>query len=123
MGDQVKPDAEVVTHNALGHVLDHPHVQVRTADFKDSSRTGGRGPVYTRHQHQYCDNSAMMLGILFSLKIMESFKIEVATHFGVTPLLSMRTVSLESSQSCRSVDARCKGVFKEIGSGWTPGIS
>ena len=40
MGDQVKPDAEVVTHNALGHVLDHPHVQVRTTYFKDSSRTG-----------------------------------------------------------------------------------
>ena len=34
MGDQVKPDVEVVTHNALGHVLDHPHVKVRITDFK-----------------------------------------------------------------------------------------
>ena len=29
------------------------------------------GPVYTERQHQRCDNSAMMLAILFSLKSME----------------------------------------------------
>ena len=33
------------------------------------------------------------------------FQNRVATHFGVTRLFSMRTVSLASSQSCRSIDA------------------
>ena len=28
-GNAGKPDPEVVTHNALGHVLDHPHVKVK----------------------------------------------------------------------------------------------
>ena len=29
----------------------------------------------------------------------------VATHFGMTPLFSIRAESLASSQSCRSIDA------------------
>ena len=39
------------------------------------------GPVYTKPQRQHCDNSAMTLAILFSLKTMELLKIGVATHF------------------------------------------
>ena len=38
----------------------------------------------------------MTLAILFSLKIMESLQDRVATHFRMTPLLSIRTVSLAS---------------------------
>ena len=92
MGDQVKPDAEVVTHNALGHVLDHPHIQVTTADFKDSSRTGGRGPIYNKFQRQCCNNSAMILALLFSLKTTALLENGLQPYSGVTLLFSMRTV-------------------------------
>ena len=51
-----------------------------------------QGPVYTKRQRQRCDNSAMMLQNGF------------ATHFQASPLISMRTESLMSSQSGRSVD-------------------
>ena len=47
-------------------------------------------PVYIKRQSQRCNNSAMKLAILFSLKTMELLQTEVATHF---------------SQSCGSVDA------------------
>ena len=63
------------------------------------------GPVYTKRQHQRCDNSAMTLAILFSLKTMESLQTGFATHFQATLLFSKRTVSLASSQSFCSVDA------------------
>ena len=43
--------------------------------------------------------------MLFSLKTMESLQNEVATHFQVPPLFSMRTESLVSSQSCHSFDS------------------
>ena len=33
-----------------------------------------QGPIYTKRRRQCCDNSAMMLVILFSLKTMESFE-------------------------------------------------
>ena len=46
----------------------------------------------------------MILVVLFSLKTLDLLQNGVATHFWVTPLSSMRTVSLASSQSCRSVD-------------------
>ena len=36
------------------------------------------GSVYTKRQRQRCDNSAMMLAILFSLKTMESLQNGVA---------------------------------------------
>ena len=51
------------------------------------------GPVYTKHQRQCCDNSAMTRQNGF------------ATHFQASPLISMRTESLVSSQSGRIVDA------------------
>ena len=72
------------------------------------------GPVYTKRQHQRCDNSAMTLAILFSLKSMESLENRLQPHSGVTPLFSMRTESQESSQSCCSVDADawCKRALK-----------
>ena len=46
---------------------------------------------------------------------MESLLNGVVTHFRVTPLFSMRTVLLTSSQSCRSVvaDAWCKQTLKD----------
>ena len=49
-------------------------------------------------------NSAIMLAILLSLETMGSLQDVVATTFQVTPLFSMRTVLLASSQSCRSVE-------------------
>ena len=45
-----------------------------------------------------------MLAILL-LKTMESLENGLQPHSGVAPLYSMRTVSLASLQSCRSVDA------------------
>ena len=63
------------------------------------------GPVYTKRQRQCCDNAAMTLAILFSLKTMESLQNGVATHFQATPLFSMKTESQASSQRCRSIDA------------------
>ena len=42
---------------------------------------------------------------MFSLKTIKSLENALQPHSGVTPLFSMRTVSLASSQSCRSVDA------------------
>ena len=63
------------------------------------------GSVCTKHQRQHCDYSAMMLAILFSLEIMGSLQNRVAIHFQSTPLFSMRTVSLGSSQSCYSIDS------------------
>ena len=51
------------------------------------------GPVYTKLQRQRCDNSAMTLQNGF------------ATHFQASLLISMRTESVASSQSSRSIDA------------------
>ena len=39
------------------------------------------GPVYTKHQCQRCDNSAIMLAILLSLKTMESLQNSITTPF------------------------------------------
>ena len=57
----------------------------------------------TEHQRQRWNNSVMTLAIPFSWISMESLQIVVATHF-------LRTVSLASLQSCRSVntDDWCK---------------
>ena len=32
------------------------------------------GPIYIKRQRQRCDNSAMMIAVLFSLKTMESLQ-------------------------------------------------
>ena len=55
----------------------------------------------------------MMLTRLFSLKTMESLENGLQLHSGATPLFSMRTILLASSQSCRSIhtDAWCKGAL------------
>ena len=50
-------------------------------------------PVYTKHQHQRCDHSAMTLAILFSLKSPETLENGLQTH------------SAASLQSYRSIDA------------------
>ena len=49
-------------------------------------------PVYTKRQRQRCDNSAMTLAILLSLKSMETLENRLQPHSGV------------SLQSCRSID-------------------
>ena len=74
------------------------------------------GPIYTKHQRQCCDNSGMTLAILFSLKTVESLENGLQTHSGAIPLISIRTESQASSQSCRSVDADawCKRTLKHI---------
>ena len=51
------------------------------------------GSVYTMCQRQRCDNSAMRLAVLLSLKTMESLQNGVATHFRVTPLVSMSSMA------------------------------
>ena len=77
-------------------------------------RFEGQGPVYTKRHRQCCDSSAMMLVVLFSLKITQSLQNGIATHFQVTPLLSMRTESLGSSESSQSSDASCKRVLRNV---------
>ena len=47
----------------------------------------------------------MMLAILFSLKTMESLQNGLQPHSGATPLFSIRTVLLASSQSFHNTDA------------------
>ena len=69
---------------------------------------GALGSIYTKRQRQCCDNFAMTLEILFSLKTMESLQNGVAIHFQVTLLFWMRRESLASLQSCLDVDAWCK---------------
>ena len=73
-----------------------------------------KGPFTTKRQNQRCDNSAMTLAILFSLKTMELLENRLQPHSGVTPLFSIRTESLVSSQSCRCIDADawCKRALK-----------
>ena len=63
------------------------------------------GPGYNKCQCQRCENCAMTVAILFSLKTMESLQNGVATHFQVTPSFTMITESIASSQHCRRVDA------------------
>ena len=55
-------------------------------------------PVYTKRQSQFGINAAMNFVTQFSLTTMESLENGIATHFGVTPLWSMRAVSQASSQ-------------------------
>ena len=59
------------------------------------------GPIYTKRQRQRCDNSAMTLAILFSLKTEELLENGLQTHSRATPLFSMRT----ECKRHRSVDA------------------
>ena len=67
------------------------------------------GPVYTKYQHQYWDNFALTVVILFSLETMELLQNGIATNFQAIPLFSMRTELLVSSKSCRNdADAWCK---------------
>ena len=56
----------------------------------------------------------MTLAILFSLKTMELLENRLQPHSGVTPLFSIRTESLVSSQSCGRIDADawCKRALK-----------
>ena len=54
------------------------------------------GPVYTRRQLQHRDNAAMILVILFSLNTVAPEW--GCTLFRMTPLFSLRTVLLASSQ-------------------------
>ena len=49
------------------------------------------GCVYTKRQRQRCNNSAMMLAVMFLLQTMESLQTGCTTHFQVTLLFSMRT--------------------------------
>ena len=57
----------------------------------------------------------MMLGILFSLKTMESPQNGFQPHSGVTPLFSVKTLPVVSWLSCRSIDAdaRCKRALNQ----------
>ena len=51
------------------------------------------GPIYIKCHGQPCDNSVMMLAILFSLKTMVSLESGLQSHSGATPLVSMTAVS------------------------------
>ena len=45
------------------------------------ARSNALRPIYTKCQHQHCDNSAMTLAILVSLKTIESLKNGVVNQF------------------------------------------
>ena len=55
--------------------------------------------------NQRSDNFVMMLAILFSVKTIESLENGYQPYSGATPMFSMRTELLASSQSCGSIDA------------------
>ena len=59
-------------------------------------------PVYTKRQHQCCDNSPMTLAILFSLKTMESLQNGLKPYSGVTPLFSIKMHSSRMRTICCS---------------------
>ena len=67
-------------------------------DVTKRSKTTNITPVCTERQSQRCNNSAMRLVILLYLITMELLQNRIGTHFQATPLFSMRTVSLASSQ-------------------------
>ena len=46
---------------------------------------------------------SVMLAILLSMKKMESLKNRIATHSGMTPLFSIRAISLASLQRCKRI--------------------
>ena len=94
----------------VGHILVYVWHQCNLFFFtlKMSSVLGFLGPVYTECQSQRWDNSAIVLGILFSLKTMALPQNWATTHFWATPLFSMRTLS-ELSQCW--TDAWCKRVL------------
>ena len=52
------------------------------------------GPGYTEHQRQRFDISVMTLATVFSLKTMESLENGLRLQPGVTPLFSMKAVSV-----------------------------
>ena len=56
------------------------------------------GFVYSGHQRQDCDNTAMLVAILVSLKTMLYLQNRFRPHSEATPLFSMRTGLLASSQ-------------------------
>ena len=64
-----------------------------TAVTENCQMKGSLRPIDTKRQCQRCDNSVMTLQNRF------------ATHFQASPLILMRTESLASSRSCRSIDA------------------
>ena len=59
------------------------------------------GPIYTKHQHQGCDDACNSV-LIKNNGVAPEWG---GTYFQVTPLISMRSKSLASSQSCRSLDA------------------
>ena len=75
-----------------------------------------KGPVYTECQYQCCDNSAMTLVILFSLKTMELLQIGVATHFQVTPIIFN-----ENSTTSVIAQAALFTSFMKLVTGWRVG--
>ena len=56
-----------------------------------------KGPFTPSVRVNAVTNSAMMLAVLFQLKTMELFENGLQPHSGVTPLFSLRIVSLVSS--------------------------
>ena len=83
-------------------------------DTDKSTQNSMLGPVYTKHQHQHCNNSVMMLAILLSLKTMESLQNGVATHLQAASLFSMRTVSLVSSELLQRLHQASESVFASV---------
>ena len=62
----------------------------------------------------------MMLAILFLLKTVKSLENGLQTYSGATPLFSIRTESLASSQSYRTIDtdAWCKWSLSRVYTGF-----
>ena len=55
-------------------------------------------PIYTKRRRQRCDNAAMTLVIMRSLKTMVSLQNELQPYSGETSLLSVKAISLALSQ-------------------------
>ena len=79
------------------------------------SNLSSLGLVYTERKCQRYDNAAMTLVMLVWLKTMQSLQNGLQPHSEVTPLFSMKTGLLASSQICHSVDAYawCKQALRK----------
>ena len=110
MGSMYSMYPFLCTHSAHQMVRLHSH-NVNLMDMETETVSVNRPlgsvrlrPIYIKRQGQHCDNSAMTLAILFSLKTLESLQNGVAAHFQVTSLFSMRILSMTSLQSSHSID-------------------
>ena len=99
------PNGEYSVSQGLPPGVPQPH---QTSRLTTSSVLTSYGPIYTKRQHQCCDDSATMLATPFSLKTMELLENGLPPQSRATILFSMKTVSLASLHIGCSVDTEAR---------------